>query len=798
MWLLFRSKHKKLVLRCFPSGKLGETEPNGSPLAYLSYYAASNSSKLRKVAHFLGSRVRHSYYHKRDNEVIIGLKICKTLVQKCRDNINVMASEVVNMLLVASSSKNLEVLSACVDCFATFCDNSGKGSPATFGNEFHSAFNNLVNSFFELSKGIDCVDPQQSKMLGLKAFHALTACKFAGTEGGMRYQPHFAIHCVLINSWSESDQEKKSFIDLVRSTAKSYKPLPPSSTGVSLPEHDEAGDNIDVAIKKLCIRILFNIYTQTDPLFMAESTKSLIHFFAAKSDTPVNLEYISVVLNQILDWTPVELRHSIFFCCLRCLSSSRIVNSETNVMVPYMIYSILNSKNSISGLSVIDVLRDLGSHLINAVNSFDADDQTWYNMCESPSEKLPRRLYLLLVCITCLTKHQYYDEEFADVWREIDTLANSETSSAIQMVALTAFHKLQNEKLNTKKESSAPLSLVTDFLLHSWPKSAERLHTSQSPFVRIKTAEVFYEFLCFLRPSLINFDTILRKSAITSFSVLWDFIYETSWHIERWLKVFSVQSEFYILKLIIQRLYQLYGPVSVTAVLPAMYRGLRPFENDPPRCIAEAVTAYYIIYIGENLKITTLQSSGRKWLDSLSSSLPSSLLNRGSSTHSWEKLTNASTEEVMLPLDMVVNELLEKSPKVFPEDSRLLFAEQSRHPKYTDIIQKLKKPSREKSFTSSSEYSLPFISPASDYQQNPLLHATKSLVSIHQQSQRGEMVSTLKQALSRPHTASTVVRSPSEINLTRQTSNRVPLLDMLNLNRAMSPTPIQSPPYVRT
>ncbi|EPY50036.1 hypothetical protein SPOG_03505 [Schizosaccharomyces cryophilus OY26] len=800
MWLLFRSKHKKLVLKCFPSRKLGGSEPNGSPLAYLSYYAASNSGKLKKVIRYLSRLTQHIVYRRRDNETVIALKICRTLIQKCPENVMIMASEIVKILLASSNLKSLDVQNMSVDCFAAFCERSAKTNSTAFGNEFYKSFDELVSFYFDLARTDSPPDPQQSRMLGLKAFHALTSCKLSDVEGISRNQPHFVIHAFLSNAWSKNEMTQQSFIDMVRSTAQTFRPLPPSTTGISLPEHDEVGDTVEIANKKLSLRVLYNIYTQTNPVFMIESTKSLIHFFASNPNTRINQNYISVVLNQIVEWTSVELRHSIFFCCLRCLQSSRIQFANTNVLVPYMIHSILNSQNSIPSLSVIDVLRELEFHLLVAIENTQASDFEWYTLCEFPAERLPQRLYLLLLCITSLIKHQYYNEEFADVWREMDSLLSEKATTATQLVVLTALNTMQMEQMRKERPSSVgTLSFIADFLYRAWPVSFQRVYISDSPFVRLKTVNVFFEFLNILPTSIFDFHSVFGKSTVSYFSALWSFIYEISGQVEKWLGKFSSLGEFEAVRKLSRKFYALYGPITVAAFLPLLYRALNATKGKY-LVTHQALITDYLLYVSDCLSNGTLKMMSLRWKESLPSDSLSILNYDGTVTRSlWEPLPSAATSSVFLSLEAVVSELLQENPSVYPEESKVLFLEKSWHPKYSSFYEKLQKPTQTVTLSSSSENSFSNGSPMSDFNPNPIMHhKNQSAAKVDNQNPRNEKILTLKQALECPPSARTSsgLRTPSEITLSLRSASPVPLLDIFNINNSLSAATIQHPPYV--
>src|SRR5271167_4872171 len=89
-----QSKHVRLITKCYPPRTANPPKPNSSELSYLTYYAYTTPSKLKKVGKYLEHRAQtgltkgrtgylgpQSFLTGRD--VAVTLDICTALIKKC-------------------------------------------------------------------------------------------------------------------------------------------------------------------------------------------------------------------------------------------------------------------------------------------------------------------------------------------------------------------------------------------------------------------------------------------------------------------------------------------------------------------------------------------------------------------------------------------------------------------------------------------------------------------------------------------------------------------------------------------
>ena len=83
---IFRPKHQKLILQCYPPGKGVDKKPNPSELSYLLYYASTRRVKLEKVVTFLDRKTTSDVKHNRAGNLQVTLTIISSLIEECSEN----------------------------------------------------------------------------------------------------------------------------------------------------------------------------------------------------------------------------------------------------------------------------------------------------------------------------------------------------------------------------------------------------------------------------------------------------------------------------------------------------------------------------------------------------------------------------------------------------------------------------------------------------------------------------------------------------------------------------------------
>jgi protein EFR3 len=112
-----QSKHVRLITKCYPPRTASPPKPNSSELSYLTYYAFTTPSKLKKVGRYLEHRAHKGLANGRTGysrrfladgrDVTVTLDICTALIKKCFRDLGLFASNIMAILDAVISDSEL-------------------------------------------------------------------------------------------------------------------------------------------------------------------------------------------------------------------------------------------------------------------------------------------------------------------------------------------------------------------------------------------------------------------------------------------------------------------------------------------------------------------------------------------------------------------------------------------------------------------------------------------------------------------------------------------------------------------
>lgn len=150
---VFRPKHQKLILQCYPSTKLNtaETKPNQAELSYLVYYASSRRTKLEKVGEFLLKKTAADISRKRVGHLKVTLYILQELITKCSEDLGFMTPYVLSIIRDIISLNELSSCQLSNTVFITYCETLQPMQRQVFSSNV-----DLLNNFLSIiSKFLD-------------------------------------------------------------------------------------------------------------------------------------------------------------------------------------------------------------------------------------------------------------------------------------------------------------------------------------------------------------------------------------------------------------------------------------------------------------------------------------------------------------------------------------------------------------------------------------------------------------------------------------------------------------------
>lgn len=146
---MFKLKHQKLVLQCYPPGKGVDKKPNPSELSYLLYYASTRRIKLEKVFNFISKRAVLDVKHNRAGNLQVTLAIMTALIVRCLDDLSVFAAQVCGVLQSILSCNDLALSKLALRTYAALCEQSN-GALLPADHYFLHQFITLLESFIAI------------------------------------------------------------------------------------------------------------------------------------------------------------------------------------------------------------------------------------------------------------------------------------------------------------------------------------------------------------------------------------------------------------------------------------------------------------------------------------------------------------------------------------------------------------------------------------------------------------------------------------------------------------------------
>ncbi|EEB08983.1 hypothetical protein SJAG_04158 [Schizosaccharomyces japonicus yFS275] len=440
-------KHQKLVRTCYPKDKTDSAVPVSSPLAYLCYYASCNSSKLRKVLAYLEVRTRSDVEKKKKFDTLITLQILKALIEKCNENLPVLAHNTFTILLSCLELKDLELAALCETCFSLFPTYTNF-SVCLADQECCDQWNAVVDAFRDLSlmdySAANAATPLSESTLawrriGLMALSSIMQCPSYPSNTLEARLVDLVVHACLCNLWmGDHFVTGAKLLQSFREPAA--RDMMPQL--VKLPVPDDAQGLIPLAVYPIYL-----IHANVTGDRASRSISQLLHFAADLGSHESVLKWTAGLVEMCLSWNPIHMRALVPRALLQAIpvppsSSSDSLTSSSrqqlrqsasplpdssptadkdhphrSVLVPYLLHTVLSSSYSLTGLNVLDTLQRLLDGLLQSADYSGSFVDFSRRHLLNADRSLACRYYLLAIGV--LLHHEYYDEQALDVCSEL-------------------------------------------------------------------------------------------------------------------------------------------------------------------------------------------------------------------------------------------------------------------------------------------------------------------------------------------------------------------------------------------
>ncbi|KAF3984957.1 hypothetical protein FT663_03131 [Candidozyma haemuli var. vulneris] len=520
MRIVPQHKHQKLILQCYPPGKLADKKPNPSELSYLLYYASTRRIKLVKVVDFLAAKTKRDVKGNKSGNLQVTLGIISALIEKCADNLNAFATQVVSILSTILSVKELPLCKSLVSTYGVLCSKLD-GGLFSGDKSFVESFTRFTESFIKTGvtqSSSSTTNKSEWRLVSLStAKHVFNCLGF-----NVRLSKKFISSCVpllaqtvLANATQsnlltrlnsnlnvEGDEKFHSLNRVV--TART------AAQAKEIEEHFESDSVSDSDLNEEALAALKGLFNTSLSTQISEATNEVVEFnFANAAETEVD-NWGTTFLEMCASWIPVQLRFIALSTLLTRLSSASEktdANSKNYGMLVHTAKSLLglvSSNFNMIGLSISDVIQQfltLQTNLHLSLADYLSVDQV----------RELSKIYTQCVCN--LSSHIYYFDQVQDsiegILMQVDSVmlhADTHKTSRVHdlvIVLLDNISKVMN--LLIRKSSSITRNEATlenwDLGLQlltvekSYEEYASEASAEQKADLEAKFLQVFHEFL---------------------------------------------------------------------------------------------------------------------------------------------------------------------------------------------------------------------------------------------------------------------------------------------------------------
>ncbi|GBB96693.1 hypothetical protein RclHR1_02810011 [Rhizophagus clarus] len=413
-------KHATLINNCYPTSS-EETRPKSSELSYLLFYAKSKPAKLTKCGVYLEKRVITDVRKRRKQDTEISLQIIKSLLEECKKDLNLFSKNVVKIIASSLSTNDIDLVARAASVFIVFCaDNDG--STIGVDTEFTTDYESLVKKFANYASykcGVDQSLERRYRSIGLYVLQGIvTSNALHATDAIIQLQ--YIVPAILQNLTDDLETLQKIDSEPVgeKYSMSQSRRFSVNNTIISIE------DNTHLAYD--CLKQLF-IVSNTDS-DLQYCLKPVFKFLEDNDIWWPNSFAISLTL-VILSSIQRQYRYILVSEIIRRLDSlSDISSLSKKITYIEMLISILTSDLTIIGLSVLEVLDCLLSHLLTSLKSGDINfEQISINfnskgsniMTEKTQDLETMIVQRLITCIGGLATHIYYAKQISDIVEHI-------------------------------------------------------------------------------------------------------------------------------------------------------------------------------------------------------------------------------------------------------------------------------------------------------------------------------------------------------------------------------------------
>ncbi|KAG2205250.1 hypothetical protein INT47_009515, partial [Mucor saturninus] len=350
-------KHATLINNCYPE-KEGEKGPRSSELSYLVFYASSRPVKLTKVGLFLEKKVERDIAKGRKQSNQVSLEIIKALIEACHRDLNLFSKYVVKIIDMMLETKDIEIIDLACQVFVVFT-NYHDGSTLGVDAELTKDYELLLQKF----AGFCAYENASDETLRLQMMYIGQRALQAAVTSVALQASDFKVQLDLILS------------PLIITLSKSTNPanaLAQSNHDVDMQQSAIGHETLNAhAVEILAAKTAALIFSKANAAGVKSSLGPIFTFMDSEEKWwPPN--FAVSMMELALESLQPQYRYLLVSELLQQLESSTKspgthYNMEKHASLVSILDTILNANIPLVGISVLEVLNSLFTHLIKSV-----------------------------------------------------------------------------------------------------------------------------------------------------------------------------------------------------------------------------------------------------------------------------------------------------------------------------------------------------------------------------------------------------------------------------------------------
>lgn len=411
-----------------------DKKPNPSELSYLLYYAMTRRTKLLKVGLFLEKKVVSDYSHNRTGNLLVSLDIVKGLIEKCSDNLDAFALNLLVIFKHMLMTKDLAICQYLSPIWHLFCSEIKAdifNGDLEFINKFKTVCQMMVD-FGRNAKGPNELEWTVFSLENVQNFSPTLLYNNSITE----VLVNNSMPLILDNIYKAEKDLQLDQIDSLElrkiSTLKTH-----ITRSHSLPLLEQVSLQLYKALNSL-----FDTTSNSTGNQLQNSSTALIEYLVVHK---LPQSWADKIIQLSVNWIPVSSR----FRFLDSLFKKLITTSDKSqkLLLTQQVSGLLSSPVTLISLDVPGTLKLLCREQLLLMGSQDTSLVKSYQ-----------------TCIKSLTQHLYYRNQISDIVSGLlkeclDVLDNYSLKERYQDHILVLFDDVQVILDRLHVEASETLSL---------------------------------------------------------------------------------------------------------------------------------------------------------------------------------------------------------------------------------------------------------------------------------------------------------------------------------------------------